>query len=195
MQTTKEYAGKYGSKMQKFADEQLAFVIRQVMMPGLVPAARINPHVYINTRAKCRFGACRRDYKTGSFIIELAEAMLTAPLKSIRQTLIHEVLHTIEGCHSHGGRWQRCADIVNREFGYNVKRASTPEENGITDPAFIEYHRKREFLNSAKAASESKYLVVCTKCGAEFPRMKMCRIIESPHMYRCRCGGKLKRIR
>ncbi len=195
MQTSGNYAGKYGSDMQSYVDGQLAFVVRQVRDLGLIFIARINPHVYINTRAKCRFGACRKDYKTGKYIIELAEAMLTAPQEKIRQTLMHEVLHTIRGCHSHGAKWQRCADIVNKTYGYNIKRASTPEENGVTDASFMEYHRKREYLNSDQAAEDSKYLVVCTSCGAKFPRVKMCKIVEKPQMYRCRCGGKLERIR
>lgn len=43
--------------------------------------------------------------------------------------------------------------------------------------------------------ADTKYLLLCTKCGRKFGRQKMSAAIKNPSAYRCSCGGSLKRIR
>ena len=155
-------------------DALLRDVISQAI--GLrIPVSRaIEPHVRINRRAVGRLGACFSNNKDGTFWIEIAEVLVTADEFACRQTLAHEVLHTCYGCQNHKQRWRHYADLMNQAYGYHIARTESLERLGI--------ERK----------SNARYLVECTQCGAEIPRVRRSRLIDHPEEYRCaKCGGQL----
>lgn len=56
----------------------------------------------VNTRAKSRFGICRHK-ASGLDIIEIMEDLVDpSKLKPLKETIIHEVLHTCDKCQNHG---------------------------------------------------------------------------------------------
>ena len=42
---------------------------------------------------------------------------------------------------------------------------------------------------------QAKYIIICTSCGTRFEREKMSSVVKATANYRCRCGGRLKRIK
>ncbi len=59
----------------------------------------------VNTRAKTRLGVCK---KSGDcYEIEIAAILLDerTPEEYLKNTLMHELLHTCYGCMKHTGRW------------------------------------------------------------------------------------------
>ncbi len=102
--------------------------------------------------------------------------MLTDP-GLLRETLLHELLHTCPGCRDHGDRWKSYAALVNGRMGTNIQR--TVKVEGEFTPL------RRE---------EVKYVLRCQSCGREITRMRMCKVVRAPWRYRCLCGGKLKRV-
>jgi len=74
----------------------------------------------INTRAK-RWGICKRE--NGEFEIEISDALLddSTPIISLKSTIIHEILHTCQGCQNHGSKWKSLANKMNSKYGYNIK--------------------------------------------------------------------------
>ena len=141
--------------------------------------------VTVNTRAKTRWGQCRKRFAKGDyyFTINISEMLLEpdVPEKALHNTIIHEILHTCPDCFNHGAEWKRRAEQVNRTYGYNVKRCASAEENGVD----------RSLLVTKKA----NYMLRCTGCGQEIKRDRISNLIRYPQMYKCgRCGCEFKRI-
>lgn len=150
----------------------LARVIAQARALKIPVSASIRPEVVLNGRATGRFGCCvRRD---GVFSIELSRRMLGAEEKAVMQTLAHEVLHTCWGCSNHGARWKGYAGRMNAAYGYEIARTDSCEKLGVPDTA------------------KTRYLLVCTRCGAQIRRSRRSKLVEHPERYRCRCGGTLE---
>ena len=58
-------------------------------------------------------------------------------------------------------------------------------------------HGKRWKLYAQRAgeARACRYLLRCTVCGAQFKRFRTSPLVEHPERYRCRCGGRLERVK
>ena len=158
---------------QKTLDALLAKVIAQARQAGIPVSPAIDPKVRVNRRARTRFGCCIQ--KNGRFYIELASQLLSAREQAVCQVLAHEILHTCRGCANHGARWKSYAARMNEAYGYAIARTDTCEKLGVEDTV------------------QTRYLVVCTRCGAQFRRSRKSRLVEHPERYRCRCGGRLER--
>ena len=157
--------------MDRF-DTLLARVLEQARSLGIPVSGRIDPHVKINRRAVTRFGCCTRR-KDGGFTIELTHRLLEGTDRACLQTLAHEVLHTCPGCRNHGSLWRNYAGRMNAAYGYAISRTGTCGELGVPDLRPV------------------RHLVVCTRCGQEFPRTKASPLVLHPERYRCKCGGAL----
>lgn len=133
--------------------------------------------VTINTRAKKRWGQCKYNRSTNTYTININAEILAddVPFKPVLETMIHEILHTCEGCFNHGKEWKRMADIVRTEKGYNITRCTGAENFGI----------ERTYQKKAN------YVLVCEKCGKEFIYQRLSKAVQNPHRYHCPCGGKI----
>ena len=171
---------------QSRVNDMLAEVVRDVRRLGIPVSKRIQKNVVINQRARTRFGCCKR-LKTGltgsEFIIEVSEMLLYAPETSLRQTLAHEALHTCPGCGNHSSGWKSYAEKVNAAYGYDIKRVSDPAALGI-EPTEILKRRKKV-----------NHVLVCENCGVRIERTRATKVTKYPQLYRCRCGGRLTKIK
>ena len=133
----------------------------------------------INTRAKSRWGQCRR-LPDGSFEIQISHRLLTGEIDptAAKKTIIHELLHTVRGCQDHQKRWKLLADRVNKAYpAYHIKRTSSYQEKGLSEPDTI--HQKH-------------YCITCQNCGMRSFRQRASRVVTHPEHYRCfKCGGSL----
>ena len=169
-------------KQQEIRLNNLLKIVKEEASQCNIPYSKnIAENVYINKRAKKRFGACKLTKKGHKkiFTIEVSEFTLCGSDKTIKGIIAHELLHTCHGCMNHGDKWKRYADILNRNFGYNIKRVSTWEENNLPT--------ERE-----RAVTKPKYAIKCSKCGNIVYRMRASNVIKNPEKYRCKCGGKLE---
>lgn len=133
----------------------------------------------INTRAKHRWGLCKRN-PDGSFLISISAALLIDSVsdQAAKNTILHELLHTVPGCFSHTEKWLRLANKVNHRLPhYTIKRTTSAEEKGI-------------------APGTPNYLLKCKGCGTEFGRDRLSPLVRQPEKYLCsRCGHSLYRVR
>ena len=167
-----EEAGQPGDLLP--VDTLLQSVIAQARALRIPVSEQIQPHVRINRRATGRFGACFANRRSGTFQIEISDVLLTATEEACRQTLAHEVLHTCYGCQNHKKRWRHYAELMNRAYGYTIARTDSPERLGVAKKTVV------------------RYIVRCTRCGAEIARARRSRLVDHPEDYRCaRCGGRL----
>lgn len=133
-----------------------------------------------NSRAK-RWGLCKK--VSGGFEIQINSCFLNEQNdeKGLYATLLHELLHTCNGCFNHGSEWQRLGDKVQSTYGYKISRTSSPEEKGLAASEI------------QKRFSSAKYTVTCCKCGTVFYRSRKCDVTEHPDRYRCgACHGMLE---
>lgn len=156
-------------------DALLRAVAEEIRRLGIPLSTEVEPHVEIDSRSATRFGCCRRQGER--YTIQVAKRVAEGPERSCREVLAHELLHTCPGCQNHGADWKKYARLVNEAYGYHISRTST-----------------REALQVGEARP-CRYLVRCDKCGAEFPRFRASSLTQHPERYRCRCGGKLIRVR
>ena len=122
----------------------------------------------VGTKRKNMWGLCET-VAPGVFDISIAASLLRDDVddQAVKDTIAHELLHTVEGCMNHGRYWHKLADLVNRRCpGYHIKGRTSAEEKGIQ----IEY----------------KYLFQCTGCGITAGRHRKSRFVEHPELYLCR---------
>ena len=90
----------------------------------------------INTRAKNRWGQCKRCLP-GIFDISISARLLQDSVsdQAAKNTIMHELLHTVKGCYGHKGKWKDLALTVNRLLPqYTIKRTTSAEEKGLDCP-------------------------------------------------------------
>lgn len=135
----------------------------------------------INTRAKKRWGQCE-SLGHGYYSINISVRLLADEVDDIatKTTILHELLHTCDGCMNHGKEWLRLANKVNRAYGYNIKRTTSWEEKGIDKPDEI----------------KPKYAIACPCCGTTWNYIRMTKAVQFPNLYRCgKCGVDLVRVK
>ena len=139
--------------------------------------------VSVNGRLRTTIGICHYDYRTGWYTIEINPVLLADNVDDmeVKDTIIHEMLHTCPGCMDHGYEWKRRADRVNRMLGYHVSRTASS---------------KRLLEAGVKDMRESyKYALECVDCGNQFKYRRWCASLENPSRYRCgKCHGELKTV-
>lgn len=130
--------------------------------------------VSFNSRAKTLFGRCRRE-RNGTYHIEIMTYLNRhRSLDDIRQTIMHEVIHTLPGCGNHGETFQKTARRVNEQLGYRISTTS-------------------KLSKEAKEAVAYKYVLKCGQCGEELKRYHRKPRISASHYHRpCGEGSKGK---
>lgn len=138
--------------------------------------------VAADTRKRRTWGNCRRDV-FGNYTITVNQIFLeeTNSDYGLKDTLMHELLHTCPGCLNHGPEWQYWAERVNRAYGYHIKRTSNAEEKRVKDNA---------------DDGRPVYHLKCLHCGQDIVKFRMCESVRHPEDFRCgRCGGNLIRTK
>ena len=136
--------------------------------------------VSINTRAKKRWGQCKME--NGCYMISISSRLMSedVALIHLENTMIHEILHTCNGCMNHGATWKNLAEKVNSAYGYNIKRTTSSAEKGI-EPIQTIYNIKHKF--------------VCKGCGAFVVRQRESDFTRHYNLYRCaKCRGCFEKI-
>ena len=135
-----------------------------------------------NTRSKNRWGLCK--HEPNGHIIEISYRLLQDEVSeyALKNTLIHELLHTVEGTCGHKGLWKELANKVNKYYPqYNIKRTTSEEEKGI---------------EPVTKKQEAKYIISCPKCGWEEPYFRYTKVVEHTDRYRCtKCKNALVRVK
>ena len=131
----------------------------------------------VGTTGKNMWGQCKA-VENGMFDIRISAVLLQDDVddQAVKNTIAHELLHTVEGCMNHGQNFHRLARLVNARCpGYNIKSRTAAEDKGIQ----MQY----------------KYILRCTGCGAALGRHRRSHFVDHPEHYRCsKCGGKFERI-
>ena len=158
--------------LKKLSEECIAELSSIGIAPGNIR------RIYVEKSTTRRWGVCKKIKAENVFEIGIAKVLLEDSIDDMqtKNTIMHELLHTVDGCSGHTGLWKALAEKVNTSLpGYNIKRLSSEEEKGVQ--------------------RNHKYMIECTGCGAVIYRDRMSNAVRFPGNYKCaRCGGALKRI-
>jgi hypothetical protein len=153
--------------------------LKEVKAAGIKPG-KIVGDVLVNKRYSRRWGTTttRRQGKPDcNHVISVSPHLLLTDEKSIKNTLVHEILHTCDGCQNHGELWQHYAAIMNRKYGYKIQTKTSNEEKGMVIPP------------------NAKYCFRCKKCNKLVFHYKHCNMVDNPDFYVHRnCGGTFELI-
>lgn len=156
----------------------MAEAISELKRVGIAPSKNISS-ISVNKRAKKRLGCCKYEKSGGKvqYRLEISSMLEEKDDRTIKEVILHELLHTCPGCLNHGEKWKAMAALVNRTYGYSISTTADYRALEIDMPERAKY----------------KYEIVCTKCGKTGYRMKKSKVILHPEKYRCSsCGGALK---
>ena len=132
----------------------------------------------INTKALRRLGLCTLHKNTYS--IQISSILLDEenPVMALKNTIMHELLHTVPDCMNHGALWQCLANRVNKTLGYTVSRVADYKTLGIVKN------------NLKETAGQNAYVFKCEKCDQKIIRYRNSKFVRHYNEYRCGiCGG------
>lgn len=142
----------------------------------------------INTRAKKRFGQCKKI--DDEFYININVNLLDedCPLLSLKETIYHEIIHTLPKCFNHGQWFHYYANMINKKYGTNISTTSS----------FKEKYGKEFYAKVANTTTLNRpyksYAVWCQNCNrivASGKYQRMPKWFARPNKYKCtRCGCK-----
>ena len=140
------------------------------------------------TKSTRNWGVCDvKGLRSGNphYTISLTEHMTHISRRAVENTVIHELLHTIDGCMNHGPLWKSYAGHVEHDFGYHIMRV-----NGDKSPEDVSYLRG---LRAAKSKGHFIYIIKCPECGTEWRYDRLAPVVKDPSHYSCRrCHRKLE---
>ena len=123
----------------------------------------------VNTRATRRFGQARK--QNGRWYnININHWLLDdhSPQEGLENTVIHELLHTVDGCNGHTGKWLRLAKQVQSAYGYDITRLSSAEEKlGENAKKFRQELIAKQVKRAHNKPYPYKYKIVCEDCSTE----------------------------
>lgn len=133
-----------------------------------------------NSSFKKTWGLCSYYSKIPPrFKIQISTRLLENDVSddATKETIIHEILHTCNGCMNHGKKWKYYADIINWKYKgrYKISRTTSNEKKGID---FDE--------------SQYKYVIQCKGCGTKAGYSRACSTLDhvlSGNVKCKKCGG------
>ena len=161
--------------MNKAQVVEMVFDYRRDMLTRGIKVGKIS-RVWFSDKSFSRFGSCRR-LMNGYFAIEITDLGLHG---DIRSTIVHELIHTVEGCYNHGPKFQEIARFLSS--AYNIELGTRASKNEMA-------------LSEEYRIAKAKYVIKCKKCGQIITRQRATRLVKLPMTYSCGCGGDLMRIK
>ena len=124
------YAWK-GPKTDARINRMLAECIELMKELGVPISDSICPEVILvgthSYYGRCNPKGSLKRFTEFDYYIEISGHTLQNTEKSLRNTLIHELIHTVPDGLCHTGEWKKWAKYVSEKTGYNIQRLSCDE--------------------------------------------------------------------
>ena len=117
--------------------------------------------ITVNRRLTRALGKCR--YRDGkAYSIELSTVIISSDVQELKNTIAHELLHSVFVRDGHGGKWKYYADKMTKGSKYTITRLHDTSK-----------------LNIEALDSKYKYKAICTNCGSECRYNRKTRFIQN----------------
>ena len=122
-------------RTQEEIDAIFADCMSQLRAIGVPISESISPSVVLS-RTRARFGDCRKtagasgglDY---DYVIRLSKYTLANSERSLRNTLLHELIHTVPDGFNHGREWKKWAAYASERLGYHIQRLGGGDDTAL----------------------------------------------------------------
>lgn len=131
------------------------------------------------TESSRNYGTCQR-VMMGCYEITITDLGLHGDVMS---TIVHELIHTVDGCMNHGSKFQSIAKELSRVYNLDLGTHASKKEMAMT----------REYR-----ISKARYVIKCSnpKCSCLILRERAVGVVKHPERYTCAtCGGKMIRVK
>jgi len=175
--------GKYSVKQLKEMNELLQKTYLECMadLNAIeIPISTDIRKVEINTRAQSRWSMTHKrydEYHEKYYTIDINADLCTGLVnEGLRETMLHELIHTCESCMNHGDTWLSYVAKCNSIYGTKIKRASNADDKGFT--------------KEMRASSPRfKYEVICLDCDKSIDGFsRETKTIKNVKAGYCSCG-------
>ena len=126
-----------GPKSDERINRMLAENIALLKGLGVPISESISPVVVLNG-SHANYGVCcpkgsRKKYTEYDYYIEISGFTVNNSEKCLRNTLIHELIHTVPGGLCHTGEWKKWAKFVSERTGYHIQRIGGGDDTEIDE--------------------------------------------------------------
>jgi predicted SprT family Zn-dependent metalloprotease len=136
---------------------------------------------YLNSNNRKVLGRCRRERDHSKWLGYKYTIMLNPNCLKfgdegesvIRNTLAHELCHTLPDCMNHGPNFMEWAGIIGRNMGYVIDKTADVDGSKYFEKYIPMY----------------PYMLRCRDCDKEFYHAKQSDSVKNPGRYKCNCGG------
>ena len=131
MAPRKKYPRWKGPKTDERINRMLAESIVLLKDLGVPISDSVAPEVKL-TSAHAYYGCCcpkgsEKNCTEYDYYIKISGFTINNTERSLRNTLIHELLHTVPGGLTHTGEWKKWAKYVSEKTGYDIRRCDGDE--------------------------------------------------------------------
>lgn len=147
--------------IQKIFDKCLKITKEQ----NIPISKNINPTIRISNRYKKTLATCTK--AKDEYILTVSSHILDSANKVLEEIILHELIHTINGCFNHGAKFKKYCNILNEKYGYEILTKMDMKKVTYSNITF--------------------YKCKCPHCGTEFTFFKL----PSSSKKYCYCGYKL----
>lgn len=163
-----------GLRTKEELNRMLSEEINELKSINVPISDSISPEVVVIASHKC-YGECH--YKgswandTGyDYVIALSAYTLISSEKSLRNTIIHELIHTVPEGYTHKGQWKKWADYASEKLGYNIQHYDGDKTKDDKQNLIDRFRLPRGLVKRRKASKEAEPnieeapLVWCPNC-------------------------------
>jgi predicted metal-dependent hydrolase len=144
-----------------------------IMRENKIPIAKnIRENIEINKRLKRTLAECVID--DDEYVIYINGHILDSEDYVLEEILLHELIHTIDGCFSHNDKFKQYGDKLNKKYGYHIARLHSIDNiiySGFDDSGLYTLvcpYCKRTHVMFRKPSANRLYY--CTVCDVEMER-------------------------
>lgn len=138
--------------------------------------------IYINKRLNFAWGRCVIMIKEGYSNIEINQKLLSehVPESSLRNTILHELCHTVPNGSGHKRGWRAAANKIKDVYDIQLSVTNSAKSLGVIP----------------ELCSADKYIFRCSGCGQVVSYSRRTKFVKNTSDYRCGiCKGKFEMIK
>lgn len=147
--------------------EEVTECLTKLKNIGLISEKERNINNYcfaLNNRAINILGKCTTILPNQKYCISINNLYAQyGELEKVKQTIMHEVLHSLPNGYGHKGKWAYYANIVNLSFSeYHIERTSHSDN----------------YEKAIKELRKPKYTIICPFCQTQWEHQRKTKLIQ-----------------
>ncbi len=111
-----------------------------------------------------RFGFCKKTPRGETAFVIAINKWFEDDLGLI-ETIMHELVHTVDGCYNHGAKFHKIAEMINQEYNLNI---TVVGHYKLNEKAYKNKGSKRKVFETQDFDPSIMVLMYCPKCQRRF---------------------------